>query len=446
MVRRSRIGDRGGNGVRVESLEPRALLSADAVVTDDGPEGQLATAEATFAAGLEPSPPTIDVTVSSIVAEDTAFPLIATLAHPQAIVISQLTVKWGDGHVDSVTSPAAVERLTHVYAKPGVYAITSVVRDINGMETARRLMIDVAGRRPRPTVVARTVARPGRPLVLKLKPDPLADRPVQFWTIDWGDGTIQDVNGTVKAVAHPYARTGRYRISVSATDGQAAYRASPHGKSRSAGLVVAVNNRAPRPSFAAPSSAVPGQKIRFAGKTNDGAARGYAIAWDFGDSGKARPAFVPVTQAAMNPDHTYARRGVYTVRMWTRNPAGSIGVAITRVRVAPVVIQTRPDRTGERAVVVGGTAGNDAIRFLYRWSGVEVTFNGRSLGIFNVDRLIAFGGAGDDVMTVDDLVGLPVELHGDAGNDRLHASSAEKILIGGEGVDSISDGSRQWLE
>ena len=439
MVRRSRIGDRGGNIVRVETLEPRTFLSADALVT-------AAVMDQPVVVAAEPAPPAIDVTVSSIVAEDTAFPLIATLAHPQAIAISQLTVNWGDGHVKLVTSPAAVERLNHVYANPGVYAITSVVRDLNGMESSLRLMIDVASRRPQPTVLARTEARPGRPLVLKLKPDPLAERPVRFWTIDWGDGTIQDVNGKVTAVAHPYARTGRYRISVSATDGQAAYRASPHGKPRSAGLVVAVNNRAPQPSLAAPSSAVPGQKIRFAGKTNDGAARGYAIAWDFGDSGKARPAFVPVTQAAMNPDHVYARPGVYTVRMWTRNPAGELGVVKTRVRVAPVVIQTRPDRSGERALVVGGTAGNDAIRFLHRWSGVEVMFNGRSLGIFNVNRLIAFGGAGDDVMTVDDLVGLPVELHGDAGHDRLHASSAEKILIGGEGVDSISDGSRQWLE
>lgn len=428
-MERRRFAGAGAGQKWVEAMERRVLLSGEAA--------------APLAA--ENLPPAIDVTVSSLVAEDTPVAFTARLADPEQ-ALSVLTVSWGDGQSTIVNDPAESSSLSHFWTDPGTYTITALVRDAAGAEASVTLKMQVTERPPQPTIIGAAQARPGRPYVLQLRPDPAADDPVLYWTIDWGDGTFQDAKGDVASISHRYKRSGRYRIAVSATDRTGSHRASPEGQVRWAGLVVAVNNRTPKPTFSAPSAAVPGQSIRFSGKTNDGSAAGYSVAWDFGDGRKARTAFAQVTHSSTTPAHTYARPGLYTVRMWVKNAAGKVGSATKNIRVAPVVIQTRPDRRGETSLVVGGTAGNDVIRFLHRWGGVEAMLNGRSLGVFHGDRVVAYGGKGDDSITVDDLVGLPAELDGGDGNDRLHASSESRILIGGPGLDRISGGGSEWWE
>lgn len=408
----------------VEALEHRTLLSA---------------------VPANSTPPTIDVVVSSIVSEDTPFALVATVADADGGVLDELVVNWGDGNEETVARPASTQQLQHAYANPGTYAITARVR--GGPDWAsRQLKIDVTERPPQPTLAASTRARPGQPYTIRLQSDPLADDPVLFWTINWGDGIVEDVKVGVTAVSHRYERSGRYRVAVSATDRTGSYRASPEGEPRSTALVVAVNNQRPQPTIMAPDAAAPGQGIRFKGKTNDGSSAGYAVAWDFGDRKKFRRVFAPLTQSVLSPSHTYARAGTYTVRMWVRNNAGAVGAAKMKVSVAPLALQERPDRRGEKALVIGGTAGNDVIRFRHRWSGVEAVLNGKSLGVFQIDRVVAYGGKGDDTITVDDLVDLPAELDGGPGNDRLHASSESRILVGGPGLDRLTGGGSELWE
>ena len=390
--------------------------------TIEGPAGVLAVTRL-VRQPLDATPPTIDVAAPPVAAEDTPLTLVATLADPDGGGLEELIVNWGDGTEQVMLRPSAMVTLSHIYANPGAYTITLNVLDVNGDRATRRLKIDIIERRPKLTFAGKALARPAKPFVLRLRPDPLADDRVLYWTIAWGDGTFQDVKGDATAVSHRYARSGRYRIAVSATDRTGTYRATPPGQPRSAGLVVAVNRRTPRPTLVAPNAAVPGQNIRFSGRTNDGSAAGYLVAWDFGDGRKARPVFAPLTQRLLAPSHAYAQPGVYTARMWIKNAAGKMGSAKTIVRVAPVVIQEQPDKPGETALVIGGTAANDVIRFIHRWGGVEAVLNGRSFGVFHVDRVIAFGGKGDDVITVDDLVGLPAELDGGDGTNRLHAGS-----------------------
>jgi hypothetical protein len=71
-------------------------------------------------------------------------------------------------------------------------------------------------------------------------------------------------------------------------------------------------------------------------------------------------------------------------------------------------------------------------------AGIRVIVNGKSLGVFNpTSRIIAFGLNGNDSIKVDDDIKLAVELHGDAGNDRLFAGSGPAVLLGGAGNDLL---------
>jgi Ca2+-binding RTX toxin-like protein len=77
---------------------------------------------------------------------------------------------------------------------------------------------------------------------------------------------------------------------------------------------------------------------------------------------------------------------------------------------------------------------------------VQVSFNGAKLGLFRpTGRLIAFGLAGDDVITVDKKIRLPAELDGGEGNDRLTGARGPNVLVGGRGDDRLTGSSGRDL-
>jgi uncharacterized delta-60 repeat protein len=97
-----------------------------------------------------------------------------------------------------------------------------------------------------------------------------------------------------------------------------------------------------------------------------------------------------------------------------------------------------PAKPGYNLLVVNGTSGNDRIDFCSARNGqIEVMLNGAVLGKFSkIDRVIAYGGDGNDVINAC-CAGVPVELFGGAGNDRLIGGRFNDILVGGDGDDDL---------
>lgn len=96
------------------------------------------------------------------------------------------------------------------------------------------------------------------------------------------------------------------------------------------------------------------------------------------------------------------------------------------------------------ALSVYGTAGNDQIIVNPGSSAgdVSVRLNGTPLGTYRPQTLlIIFGLTGNDDIQVAGSVSIPVELHGDAGDDRLKGGDGNDILLGGDGDDLIAGGS-----
>ena len=71
---------------------------------------------------------------------------------------------------------------------------------------------------------------------------------------------------------------------------------------------------------------------------------------------------------------------------------------------------------------------------------VQVRIDGADVGEFGstIDRIIVFGQDGDDDLKVHADLGVPAELYGGAGNDKLRGGQGDDVLVGGPGDDVIS--------
>ena len=93
-------------------------------------------------------------------------------------------------------------------------------------------------------------------------------------------------------------------------------------------------------------------------------------------------------------------------------------------------------------LVVGGTDGNDIIHFAAASGGkIKAYVNGDWLGPFTASgRVIAYGGAGNDLLSVGVLANRDGWLFGGAGNDLLNGGPGNDVLVGGDGNDLASGG------
>ncbi len=123
----------------------------------------------------------------------------------------------------------------------------------------------------------------------------------------------------------------------------------------------------------------------------------------------------------------------------TDNNTASANVTIVSTGVALAV---DPFDSTKMELVADGTAGNDNISFLPVAGGkVSVNMNGRMFGPFAVtSRLVAMGGAGNDVISVSPSITLPAFLYAGTGIDRLTGGGGPNVLVGGGGTVTMIGG------
>jgi Ca2+-binding RTX toxin-like protein len=113
------------------------------------------------------------------------------------------------------------------------------------------------------------------------------------------------------------------------------------------------------------------------------------------------------------------------------------------IQVSPLLVVEEP---GQRVLYGGATMANDAIavrrisdsQFGIKLSatGSETIYNYGSMGT-PVQRLVLYGLDGNDTITIDPLLTLPVSLYGGSGNDVLRGGGGDDIIVGGDGLDQL---------
>ena len=138
------------------------------------------------------------------------------------------------------------------------------------------------------------------------------------------------------------------------------------------------------------------------------------------------------------------------------------------VTLKNVAVTQDPDNPNQRALFVGGGAGNDTIQVRRGQSDayINVVVNGasqqfaRGTGTQSINRIVVYGNGGDDTITVftdlnaairtvilggdgnDNLVGGKGNnfIDGGDGNDVLYGGSFNDFLVGGRGLDTLRAG------
>ncbi len=228
---------------------------------------------------------------------------------------------------------------------------------------------------------------------------------------------------------------GTYTVTVTAMDDD--------GGSSTDTVMVTSKNVDPRGAVAGEASAVRGQARAYTGGIVDaGAMDTHQVYWDFGD-GTVINWHSSTDANALKVTHAWTSTGTYKVTMVVRDDDGGQTSAWQTVTVKMIDLQPDAVDSSKLNLVVGGTMGNDTISFdnTKMKTGTLVTMNGQNLGLFNpTGRIIAFGQAGNDDISIAGGLDIDGELWGGDGNDTLKGGKGNDTLIGGAGADKLTGG------
>ncbi len=357
-------------------------------------------------------------------------------------------VDYGDGSGAQALALGAdmTFNLRHTYQQPGVFTVTVTVHDQDGGAGTGTLRVTV--RNLAPVLAGQTNQSAVRGATTSFNlggfGDVAADGP---WAVDvnWGDGSAhttwsQAAGGSLGAQAHAYAASGTYTVTVSVTD-----RLGAAGTASFQVAVVAANH-APVVVLNAPAAAVPGQDAVFSGSfTDPDAGDAWTATIDFGDGAGAQP-------LALNPDHTFSVMHTYLayatdqVVVTVQDNGGASGSATGAVSVQRFALESDPLNPGMTAFMVGGTGANDTVSIGSGTAAgsLTLTMNGTNYGTFapaagaSFSRVVVYGLAGNDTITVSSSVFAPAWLYGGDGSDWLGGGGGNDVLLGGAGGDVLT--------
>ena len=258
-------------------------------------------------------------------------------------------------------------------------------------------------------------------------------------TIAWGDGTSESgvlvpaagTNGGTIANTHRYADNGTYTVTLTLTDGTTTVTDS---------FTASVANAAPAVGMISGlAAAVRGQVVTTslpfsdAGKNDTHTA---SITWGDGTSSTGT-----LTAAAgvgtVSGAHVYTASGTYTVTITVTDDDGSSTSQTKSVSIVAANLQASELDPTQTDLFVGGTTGNDTIALALSGTNTTVTINAVSAGFFApTGRIVVFGQAGNDNVSVASTITRNAWLYGDDGNDTLTGGGGNDVITGGAGTDS----------
>jgi plastocyanin len=210
--------------------------------------------------------------------------------------VSAWSVNWGDGTSSSLAGNAT--SATHTYSAAGNKSVSAAATDEVGSHVANLLSINVAAFNPTASISGASTVAISNSYTLNLAAAGFGLDTVGSWTVNWGDGVNQTVQGNPSTVAHSFGVAGNYTITASAHDGASSYSTNS----------VAVN--VPSPSFTLSGAAAVNQNASYTIQLSASDAGHTVSAWsiNWGDGTTSAPAGNATTAT-----HTYSTAGSHTI-------------------------------------------------------------------------------------------------------------------------------------
>jgi hypothetical protein len=322
-------------------------------------------------------PPTLTVTGGGgTISEGSSLTLNLSATDPGADTISSWTINWGDGHIQTINgNPSSV---SHVYADDDIYNITTSATDEDGTYMGQSTWVTVNNVAPTLTLGGSGPVNEGSTYTLTLSAvDPGADT-ISSWTINWGDGIIQNINGNPSSVTHVYADNGSYTISASAADEDGTWLANSRQ--------VAVVNVPPTLSVSGGGTIKEGSRLTlFLSATDPGTdtISSWTINWGDGS-------IQTINGNPSSVSHFYADDGVFSITLSATDEDGTYAApstTVTVLNVAPTLSIGGASSVNERTAYVlslsSSDPGADTITsWTIKWGdGVIQTVNGNPASV-----------------------------------------------------------------
>ncbi|MFK8111127.1 MAG: hypothetical protein AB8B91_02945, partial [Rubripirellula sp.] len=164
------------------------------------------------------------------------------------------------------------------------------------------------------------------------------------------------------------------------------------------------------------------------------------LSWEVIDGGGNPVAIGSGSQFQFTP----TTAGSYVVNVVGTDDANGMGVASATLTVQDARLVADSANPGQFVLIVGGTSDSDDIRLNdVRNEPNSVQLRQKTTGEWtrvtyqNISRIEVYGGDGDDDLTTDRRLSIPVRLYGGAGNDKLRGGAGNDFLDGGTGDDRL---------
>ncbi|MGI0156017.1 MAG: PKD domain-containing protein, partial [Thermoplasmata archaeon] len=253
---------------------------------------------------------------------------------------------WQFGDESGVSGPS-VGNTTHSYAAPGTYTVEFWVNDSASHTYTTTLTVTVAAL---PSAMVRVAPNPVNVGSTVTFNSSVANGTKPF-TYLWSFG---DSSSAVTANAtHLYSAAGTFTVTFVATDAL--------GQIASGSVMVTVAATLAVSGSATPSVTEVGVPVAFTATVSGGAAP-VALAWVFGDGGRATGA---------SPSHTYAAEGTFSATVWANDSLGSSmhsTVSVTvNLRISAAATSSPASTDVGSTVTFSGVASGGVGTITYAW-------------------------------------------------------------------------------
>ncbi|WP_417382891.1 tandem-95 repeat protein, partial [Gimesia sp.] len=181
--------------------------------------------------------PTLIISGSATVDEGATYTLSLSESDPGIDTITQWSVDWGDGNVETIAgNPSSA---THVYLDDSPsYTISATATDEDGTFNSNSIVISVLNVDPVLTISGNATVDEAAIYTLSLASSDSGTDTITEWSIDWGDGNVETIAGNPSAATHVFADgSDSFTVSATATNEDGTYNSNS--------IVITVLNVAP---------------------------------------------------------------------------------------------------------------------------------------------------------------------------------------------------------